>query len=341
MSRGRANVIRLTAAALYRARLMRPLSVIAGYAASKATFQILSYHRVNDAGDPFFPALPTAVFDQHMRFVSRAYTVLGLETLVARAREGGIPRRAVAITFDDGYRDNLTHAAPILRRHGLPATFFLATGAIGTGEALWFDRLAAAFRDTGEPMLKAPWDEALPLDDEAARLRALERSLAYLKEQPEDRFRAALDRLLDALAPTAEGSLKDLMLSWDEVRTLAAMDFSMGAHTVSHPILSRVTSERAWQEIAESRAMVAAHCGRAPRAFAYPNGKREDYSTAVVDHVRRAGFTCAVTTRFGLNAPRTSPWELRRGGPWEHDVATFALKLAGMRLGGLRTVEEN
>ena len=80
--------------------------------------------------------------------------------------------------------------------------------------------------------------------------------------------------------------------------------------------------------------MIDAACGITPNAFAYPNGKREDYTLAIARLVRQAGFACAVTTRFGLNTRHTSPWELRRGGPWEHDLPTFALKLATLRLRG-------
>ena len=339
MTGNRRGLTGLAAKALQRTRLMPLLSRGVGYVVPRGTFQILSYHRVNDALDPFFPSLPSAVFERHMRFLRQTHTILTVEELVARARERRVPRNAVAITFDDGYRDNLTDAAPILRRHGLPATFFLATGAIGTGEVLWFDRLAAAIRDTTQATLRTPWGQVLELDGLEARLRALESSLSRLKQYPEDEFRDALERIAEALAPMDGPSLKDLMLSWDDVRTLAAQGFSIGAHTVSHPILSRMTSERAWREIAESRAMVDSQCGGAPRAFAYPNGKPEDYSPAVVEHVRRAGFGCAVTTRFGLNTNRTSPWELRRGGPWEHDLATFALRLAGMRLSGAKVGE--
>jgi hypothetical protein len=79
--------------------------------------------------------------------------------------------------------------------------------------------------------------------------------------------------------------------------------------------------------------MIESACGRAPRAFAYPNGGPEDYTETVKHLVREAGFTCAVTSRFGLNTRDTSPWDLRRGGPWEHHLPTFALKLAWYRTG--------
>ena len=141
-----------------------------------------------------------------------------------------------------------------------------------------------------------------------------------------------MEALIERLDVPDEPSLPVSMLSWEEVRALAKLGFSIGAHTVSHPILSRIDSGRAWAEIVGSRDAIAAACGRAPRAFAYPNGGTEDYTEAVVGLVRRAGFTCAVTTRFGVNGRDVNPWELRRGGPWEYHLPTFAAKLAWYRI---------
>ena len=103
-------------------------------------FPILTFHRVNDDDDPFLPSMPTAVFAARMAHIARHYRVLAVEDLVERVRQGTAPRNALALTFDDGYRDNLSHAAPILAQHGLPATIFLATGYIGTPDVPWFDR---------------------------------------------------------------------------------------------------------------------------------------------------------------------------------------------------------
>jgi peptidoglycan/xylan/chitin deacetylase (PgdA/CDA1 family) len=327
----RSEIVRRVASVVYHARLIRLLELATKYARGRPAFQVLTYHRVNDDGDPFFPALPTRVFEQHMTYVSRAYRVLTVEDLVERMGRGDAPRHAIAITFDDGYRDTLTHAAPILARLGLPATVFLATGFIGTGEIPWVDRVALALKRTEARSMVSPCGEALGLAGPAERLRALELTLQYLKRLPDETRRAAVETLLGRLAvPDEPGAVS--MLSWEDVRALGKIGFSIGAHTVDHPILSRIDSARAWAEIVGSRDSIAAACGRVPRAFAYPNGRTEDYTGAVVDLVRRAGFTCAVTTRFGVNGPGTNPWELRRGGPWEHDLPTFATKLVWYRL---------
>ncbi|MGH7303982.1 MAG: polysaccharide deacetylase family protein [Candidatus Rokuibacteriota bacterium] len=332
MSGARATLERWAAKTLYRAPFPRARVMLEGYARPGAAFPILGYHRVNDDHDPFFPSLPSAVFESHMAYLARSYRVLTVESLVERMQQGTVPRNAIAITFDDGYRDNLAHAAPILARYGLPATIFLTTGLIGTSVVSWFDRVAMAFKTTTADSIQSPWGGPLPLRRTSDRLTALHAALTYFKGLAEHEFGRQLDELLDALAPSDQGRWKGLMLEWDDVHALTGLGFSVGAHTVSHPILSRVSEERARAEIRDSRRMIESACGFAPKAFAYPNGKAQDYSGVVQRLIGEAGFTCALTSRFGLNTRHTPVYELRRGGPWEHDVAAFAMKLSMYRL---------
>ena len=308
------------------------LAGLAGHARRAPAFAIITYHRVNDDGDPFFPALPTDVFERQVSHLAHAYRILTVEELAERMREGRVPRNAVALTFDDGYRDNLTHAAPILARHGAPATIFLATGFIGTREVPWYDRVALGFKRTERTGLETDWGGRLPLASTAERLASMGRALAHLKGIPGGEVSPFVASLLSELGVVEPSGAGNDMLTWDEVRTLRGLGFSVGAHTVSHPILSRVSPEQARQEIEGSRDAIAAALGPPPRAFAYPNGGADDYTPPVAELVRAAGFTCAVTTRFGLNTATTPAWELRRGGPWEHHLPTFALKLAWYRL---------
>jgi len=328
----RAELLQGVASGLHRAGLSRGLTRAAGWARRGPVFPILTYHRVNDHRDPFFSAMPTTVFERQVQHLAHHYTVLPVEELVDRMRAGAVPRNAAAITFDDGYRDTLTHAAPILAGYGLPATVFLATGFIGTTEVPWYDRLATALKLSPRPSVIAPSGEDLVLETIEDRVRALARTQTHLKTLPEEQFRRAFARLLEGLGSSERLSAKNAMLSWDDVHALRGLGFRIGAHTVTHPILSRITAERVRAEVLGSREMIQGACGAAPRAFAYPNGRPADYTSAVVEVVREAGFSCAVTTRFGLNTEQTSPWELRRGQPWEEHLPTFALKLAWYRM---------
>jgi peptidoglycan/xylan/chitin deacetylase (PgdA/CDA1 family) len=323
----RATMVRGVSGALYHSGLMGPIARGVAFTRPRPRVPILTFHRVNDDSDPFMPSLPTAVFAARMSHIARHYRVLTVEELAMRLQEGRVPRNALAITFDDGYRDNLTHAAPILKRLGLPATIFLVSGHIGTPHALWFDRVAMAFKTATVPRMELADGRLLPLTTVGDRLAALDAALAYLKQLPDDGRSASVESLIVALHPKTERP-KRLMLSWDEVDTLRGLGFSIGAHTVTHPILSRLSPDRAWEEIQGSKAAIEKAVGESVRAFAYPNGGANDYNGTVTRLVQDAGFACALTTRRGLNDTDTPVLELRRGGPWEHHLPTFALKLA-------------
>ena len=324
---------RRVAGALYATRGIRLVSWAAGHVGRKPVFPILTYHRVNDDGDPFLPAMPTAVLDRQLNYISHTYRVLPLNEVVERARNGSLPRNSLAITFDDGYRDNLTHAAPILARYGLPSTIFLATGFIGTGRVFWFDRLAVGFKTTTADSVEAPWGVRFSLRNQAERLRALDEAVNHVKSLADDALQRDVGTLLAALDVPESAMPTHLMLDWTEVRALTRLGFSVGAHTVNHVLLSRVSLDRAWSEIRDSRIAIEANLGSTPTTFAYPNGTPADYTPGTVELVQKAGFACAVSTLFGVNTGETPIYELRRGTPWESDVATFSLKLAVYRAG--------
>jgi hypothetical protein len=128
-------------------------------------------------------------------------------------------RNAIAITVDDGYRDNLTHAAPILAHYGLPATIFLTIGFIGTSELPWFDRLAMAFKTTTAVSVSALWGDLLELRTTGDRLIALGRALAYLKGLAEEEFLRRFEQLLHTLA-VEKRQCKGWRLEWDDVLAL-------------------------------------------------------------------------------------------------------------------------
>jgi len=324
----RSTAIRAVSGTLYHSGLLGPVTRAVTHAASRPRLPILSFHRVNDDQDPFLPSLPTAVFAARMAYIARHYQVLPVEELALRLRQGRAPRNGLALTFDDGYRDNLTHVAPILKRLGLPATIFLVTGFIGSPNALWFDRVAMAFKIATARRVAVGHGRMFGLSTVQERLLALDAALAHLKRVPDEDRLLAVEHLITALHQGAPERPKRLMLNWDEVGALRGLGFSIGAHTVSHPILSRLAPARAWEEIEGSKTAIEKAVGEAPTAFAYPYGGVGDYNDTVKDLVRAAGFTCAVTTRRGLNDIDTPVLELRRGGPWEHHLPTYALKLA-------------
>jgi peptidoglycan/xylan/chitin deacetylase (PgdA/CDA1 family) len=298
-----------------------------------ASLHVLVYHRVNDDRDPIFPGVPVDVFARQMEFVGRHFTVRPLVEAVEVLRRGEATDNAVAVTFDDGYMDNFTHALPVLRRFGIPATVFLATDVVGTGRILWHDRVFAAFRETTASELTGfgplPSFSLRTLD---GKLGAMGRVLAFLRRQ-DDLIRSQwIERLARRLRVEDRTVVSGLMLGWGEVKAMQAAGVAFGSHSCSHPILSRVNLERVREEIVESRRCIEQQLGMPVRAFAYPNGRPGDFDATTKRLLAEAGYTCAVTTTAGVNGPDQDPFELRRGQPWDEDLATFAVKFHLSRL---------
>lgn len=327
----RATAMRGISSALFHTGLVGRLGAAAGSLLPYAGYRVLTFHRVDDENDPFLPSLSTARFAGQMAHIARHYLVLPLEELAERVRRGSPPRNALAITFDDGYRSNLTHAAPILARYGLPATIFLASSYIDTPNAMWFDRLALALKNSRRGEVRLGEGVPLPLTTMEERLRALGAAQKYFKALPYREHQIQLEQLLVALEPPAEPP-KRFMLSWDEVHALRGLGFTIGAHTQTHPILSQLDPEHERREIQGSRQTIEKALGRPVNSFAYPNGGVNDYTPATVRLVAEAGFTCAVTTKRGLNTASTPPLELRRGGAWDMHLPTYALQTAYYQL---------
>ena len=328
----RSTAMRGISAALFHTGLVGRIGATVGYLWPYAGYRVLTFHRVDDENDPFLPSLSTARFAARMAHIARHYTVLPLEDLADRARRGATPRNALAITFDDGYRSNLTHAAPILSRYGLPATIFLVSSYIGTPHALWFDRLALALKNSRRREVSLEESRPLPLTTVDERLRGLTAAQKYFKALPYRDHQPQLDRVLASLEPVAPEPPKRFMLSWDEVHALRGLGFSIGAHTETHPILSRLNPDDARREIEGSKRAIERALGKPVTTFAYPNGGVDDYTEATVRLVSEAGFACAVTTRRGLNTTATPPLELRRGGAWDMHLPTYALQTAYYQL---------
>jgi len=299
-------------------------------------FPILIYHRVNPWPSSFaIDVTPPDRFRRQMEHLARRYRVLPLEELWQRSREGSLPSRSAAVTFDDGYADNHEFALPVLRSLGIPATVFVVTGCIGTGVIPWHDRVLAAFERTTRTEATLRGDpQPASLVGVGARRKAAFRVLGALKPLDEPDRLAEVSRVEELLGAGADAAAAGgpLMLDWDQIRAMRRGGIAIGSHTVTHPILSRQSSERVWDEVTRSKKEIEEAIGEPVTLFAYPNGRPEDYTPETVALVRRAGYDVAVTTTFGVNDGGDDPLLWKRGTPWEADLPRFALKLSYYRL---------
>jgi len=287
-------------------------------------FLILTYHQVNDDGDAFFEGVPTKTFARQMEVIQEYFNVLPLDELVERAAGNDVPPRGIAITFDDGYRDNYVNAFPVLKRHGMPATVFLVTGVLGNHSPIWHDRVFGIFRQTQceSAFLEGKQRPMRNIDEKRGVMNLVLARLRGLDPFERD---SEIERLGQALGvPEPRHNPK---LTWDEVREMTASGIAFGAHTVTHPILTKIPLGQAVQEIVASKEALEREVKRPVTLFAYPNGRANDFSAPIKRAVREAGFLCAVTTLWGANDRRTDFFELRRIGLWGDDPHVSALRL--------------
>jgi peptidoglycan/xylan/chitin deacetylase (PgdA/CDA1 family) len=296
--------------------------------------QIFIYHRVNDDRDPFLPGLPTEVFRWQMEYLAKNFPVISLDELASGKLPKNGRNHCVAVTFDDGYRDNYTNAFPVLRDLGMPATIFLTTGCIESGELPWFDQVGLAFKVTAAKEVDfsvAGGPKAL-LASRSDRLAAMRAAQEWLWKMPEGERLRRTRELFAALRLSASPQLPNFLLNWGEIREMNGKKIEFGAHTVTHPVLTRVSSARMREELLGSKGTIEGRLQREVRHFAYPFGGPQDFSEETKTAARESGFVSAVTTLWGFNEPGDDRFELRRFSLWETDPALFALKLDWYRL---------
>jgi CelD/BcsL family acetyltransferase involved in cellulose biosynthesis/peptidoglycan/xylan/chitin deacetylase (PgdA/CDA1 family) len=295
--------------------------------------QIFLYHRVNDDNDPFLGGLSSAAFAGQMEYISRHFPLVTLDQLA----NGSFPQGhlyCVAVTFDDGYRDNFVTALPILKKFGVPATVFLATGSIDAGQLPWYDQVRLAFKLTTRKSLSLE-DLGGPegsLQELPGRLRLLELTLGWLRRAPQPQRAAAISAVFERLGVPERPNLPNQMLRWDEIRQMSKSNIVFGAHTVNHPPLAQASEGELKSEIAGSKRAIENRLQVPVWHFAYPFGQPFDFSARAKQVVQEAGFKTAVTTVRGLNEPGDDLFELRRFTPWEKDPALFRMKLDWYRL---------
>lgn len=302
---------------------------------------VLAYHRVVDHGHPGFDTDRRTVsatpgdFAAQMDYVANRFHPIGIDDLVAWLDGGArLPERPLLVTFDDGYRDNLIDAWPIMRERGIPGLLLLAAGHIGTARPFVWDLAAWCFHHTRRGDAELPGWGRVSLQTPEDRREVLKRWGDHCKGLPDEQRTAAalaLPEALDVAVP--DDAFAGLYLDWDEVRALDSAGFAAGAHTMEHPILTRVGPDRARAEIAESAATVAREVGHPVAAFAYPNGLAADFDPEIVSMVGDAGFRLGFTLLPGPSRPEevaAAPLTVRRSYVHHGDhLSRFVAKVEG------------
>lgn len=285
--------------------------------------RILAYHGVCDdhlAGEQWVPPyfVTRSAFAAQMSYLKRHACVLHLSDAVPRLQADDLPDRAVSITFDDGYANNLHAAFPILKQYGMPATIFLATAYMDSGELFPFDRVQ---------LIEQLTRGQATVDREAPSLRDYESG-------PLDDVRRRIDDWwLRRGSPLTADQISTLRpLRQDEIAGFNDGLVEFGAHTYSHCILRNETGARRRAEITQSILRVADLTGRTQTLFSYPNGKPGDFGEEDKQVLRGARIAAAVTTAAGSNRRQRDPFELRRYSVGLlHTPQSFAAAITGVQ----------
>ena len=312
----------------------------------RRTAVITRFHSVSDgrSGNYLYvePAVsvPPRAFERQIAFLAQRYRCLSMDDLLEALESGrALPRNAVVVTFDDGYRDNYEVAYPVLRRYGVPAIFYLATGCIDGGAPLWPSEVRYLVYSAEGPRLRdALSGREHDISSRSKReevIRELKRQLVGLpRKEREDALRG-----LRAGSKADPAFLKGRMLTWKEVKEMRRGGMHFGAHTVSHPLLPKMPLEEAREEVVASKAELEAHLKAPVYHFSYPNpGDGVHANAAVKRLVMESGYLTAVTSRPGyvtggddrLELPRVGVGHTPWGMPWylEKEALGRALRVS-------------
>lgn len=278
---------------------------------------IFLYHRIaSPADDPFALAVPETWFQDHLEILHSYCRLVALDEILSM--RVGKSSTLASITFDDGYADNLRTAAPILRRAGVPATFFICTGCLGDVRGFWWDRVASAI---GAVPGRPPEFDGVPgvplVDDlsspESRRKATLEIALRLQRMHPLERNRVVAD-LEKVLLSGASGEPEPCpVLDEAGVRELGSHPLAhLGAHTENHAMLSILSRKEQLAEVSRSVTTLEHITGTRPRFVAYPYGGHDAYNTDSCLAARDAGLEAAFVNHPARFDPRGEPYRVPR-----------------------------
>jgi peptidoglycan/xylan/chitin deacetylase (PgdA/CDA1 family) len=314
------------------------------------------YHRVADeVCDPWALCVSPRLFDQQLDVLRRFAPAVPMSTLTTKLTSGKLPRRSIAITFDDGYADNVETARPLLEQHDVPATFYIVSRHVGSEREFWWDELDRLLLQPGRlpevfeldlhgDIIRAELGQGRTYDDESYRLN---RNWRAWEDPPTPRHALyyALWKRLRPMSPSGRQDVLDALRRWGqadwrarparEVLSHAALAslavdslIEVGCHTMTHPRLASLTIAEQAEEIRGCKESLEKILDRRVASFAYPYGGDGDYTAETVSLVREIGFSSACSTSEGPVTASSDPVQLPRMFVQNWDGDQFASRLA-------------
>lgn len=301
---------------------------------------VMLYHGFaadKDFAEPIFRKkfLPISEFEQHLKLYLKYGTPVSLSDLASRRR---LPRNPIIVTIDDGYANNYSLGFPVLKRNNFPATIFVTTSFVNRETLLWTDWLEYVVMNGENRTDIFKWNhKTIPinLENNAARKQCLLYLKSMLKTsamQEIMKFIKSLQKFLEVELTWARVPEPIRPLDWEQIRDMKDSGLiSFGSHTISHPILSMCDVETQRREIYESKRTIEENLGAPCFMFAYPNGKKRDYSSVTMKCLKENGYVLAVNTESGYNNAKSyGKYDLNR---WGTDISMLDLECLVSGLG--------
>lgn len=297
---------------------------------------ILNYHRIGNADEtPYDSGTFSATaeeFDWQIDYLKRNFPIVSLADALNFVEGKTQTRTAnVLITFDDGYLDCYAHAFPILRAHGVNATFFLPTAFVGTGDLPWWDVIAFLIKKTERNLLHLEYPRSATFDLNALGKREATIQVLALFKQPSMRdpakFLADLETMCEV--PRPDGAAERCFLSWDEAREMQRNGMSFGSHTHSHPILAQLSAEEQAQELRRSREILERELHAPVDTLAYPVGARLSFTDETIQALADTHYRAAFSFYGGFNElGKMQSFDIRRWGVGDQSQVRLRLQTA-------------
>ena len=294
---------------LFLSRLLKRSGIFALIDAlpSRPGVLVVNHHRIGHAERTRFDrgvfSQTAEGLDEQVRFLRKRMPIVAGEELEALLTgKTPLKRTYAAITFDDGYLDNFTHAFPVLQAHAVPGIFFPVIQYIGTGSVPWWDEIAYLVRNTTRSTVEVETPAPLRLEVGADREAVILQLLRHYKK-PENRDGEQFLEELRASTGCTVPKPGRRFLNWEEARTMAAAGMEFGSHTCSHTVLSQQTPETQRWELAESRRILESELGRRVHSVAYPVGSASAFTPETEQIAALSGFSLGFAFQGGFNSP--------------------------------------
>jgi peptidoglycan/xylan/chitin deacetylase (PgdA/CDA1 family) len=280
---------------------------------------VLNYHRIGDASssafDPSVFSVDQDGFDKQIGFIKKAYNLVtpddSLDIITGRTKPDGT---CVAVTFDDGYRDCLELALPVLQKHNAKATFFVVSQYAEHQPVPWWDLVAYAAKQALGRTIALTYPKNINVDLSDSQFSKGLKQLLDLYKHPDskdpEKFMIALNTAIGLPEKTRTDRL---LLNWDEAQQMHKAGMEIGLHSNSHAVMSKLSGQAQRIDIETGRDLMRERLGFTPRVFAYPDGRTSSFTAETSDIVKALGFQAAFSFYGGCNAlPITNPFNVLR-----------------------------